>query len=271
HARSISLPSRIHPLAASIEEQLCKLKSQATSSLLSNQLGGLKELNVFIEGFLRLPLTQQALSHNLNRESVEEVLNGSLMVLDLCGTTRDVFSQMKDCLQELESSIRRRRGGQSGLESEIGAYLISRKKLNKVINKCFSNIKSMEKKCKDSEPGAVITTLKEIEEVSLTVFQSLLSSISQPKARSNWSIVSKMLKNKRVSCNEEADTNEVQKMEAELLVLKLSKDLNVVQVKEVLKGLKALVLSIQELEEEMECIFRHSLKTRASLLNILSN
>ncbi|EEF29123.1 hypothetical protein RCOM_0550780 [Ricinus communis] len=72
-----------------------------------------------------------------------------------------------------------------------------------------------------------------------------------------------------VSYEEEIEANEVEKIDAELFVLKLSKDVN--QVKNVLKGLEALELSLQEVEEELECAYTRLVKTRVSLLNILNN
>ncbi|KAI3956796.1 hypothetical protein MKX01_027981 [Papaver californicum] len=44
HARSISLPTRSHPLAAAVEEQLCKLISSDLNASISNNLVALKDL-----------------------------------------------------------------------------------------------------------------------------------------------------------------------------------------------------------------------------------
>uniref|UniRef100_A0A2C9USA5 Uncharacterized protein n=1 Tax=Manihot esculenta TaxID=3983 RepID=A0A2C9USA5_MANES len=120
HLRSISLPSRSHPLT--IEEQLCKLKASQSSSK-GHKLSGLK--NLF------------TLCHERQSQCVENVLNGSLELLDLCDSTRDFFSQMKECVQELELSLRRRKGRDCGLRDEVDAYMISRKKLKKAICKCL--------------------------------------------------------------------------------------------------------------------------------------
>lgn len=207
------------------------------------------------------------------------MLDGSLRLLDICSSTRDIVSQMKQCAQELESSLRRRRNGESSLENEIGAYFISRKKLNKEIRKSFGNLKRMENSCTSalSEKGSnllvVVSMLREAEGISLSMFKSLLSSISQPKGRSNpscWSFVSKLLNSKRVSC-EESDANEVEKIDAELLLLKSSKEVKLEQVQKVLKRLETLEFSIQEAEEELECAFRQLVKAGVSLLSILNN
>ncbi|KAL5845432.1 hypothetical protein ACOSQ4_011390 [Xanthoceras sorbifolium] len=283
HVRSISLPSRTHPLTSSVEEQFYKLRtlqakstSSSSSSLRCRKLGGLKELYGRVDDLLQLPLTQQAISHERHGKWAEDVFDGSLRLLDMCGTTRDVFSQMKECVQQLEPSLRRRKGGESSLENDIGAYMISRKKLNKVISKCFTNLKRMENNCctSDSDLMAVVGMLREVEDISFNAFESLLSSVSQPKVRSrlnSWSVVSKLLHPKRVSCEAEVEANEVEKIDAELLNLKSSKNINLVKVEKVLKGLKVMELTIQEAEEELECVFRQLVIARVSLLNIFNH
>ncbi|KAJ6773447.1 hypothetical protein OIU79_017007 [Salix purpurea] len=245
HVRSISLPSRSHPLNASVEDQLDRLRSSLTASTSAyHKLSGLKALYECVEDFLQLPSTQQTLSSEQQKERGEEVLNGSLLLLDMCSTTRDVFSSMKECLQELESSLRRRKGGESGFSSEVESYMMSRKKIEKTIRRCFKNLKSTEKNIASAVDA--VSMLREVRETSLEIFQSLLSFVSQAKARSSshgWSVVSKLFQSKRVSC--EAEASELEKIDAELLVLKSSKDINPVQVQNVLKGLVALESDIQ--------------------------
>ncbi|KAI5590176.1 hypothetical protein BDE02_05G212200 [Populus trichocarpa] len=280
HLRSNSLPSKNHPLTEGVEEQLSRLReSEATSSSVSYKLSALKDLHDSFDDLLHFPLIQQALSNEHYSKCIEESLERSIRLLDVCGTTRDVFSQMKECVQELESSLRRKRCGESSCsENEVGAYMISRKRLNKVISKCFRNLKRTEKKSisipsvdKDSNLFAVVSMIKEVEEISLLVFESLLSLICRPKARTTgWSAVSKLLQSGRVSCEGQGCANEVEKMDSELICL-IGKKSNHVEVQTALMGLKDLECSIQEVEEELECVFRRLLKVRVSLLNTLNH
>lgn len=76
-------------------------------------MSDLKELYERVEDVLQMPLTNQALFHETNSKTVETALDGSLRLLDICGTTRDV-------------SLRRKRGGETNLANEIGAYMSSR-------------------------------------------------------------------------------------------------------------------------------------------------
>lgn len=274
HVRYSSLPSKTHPLAAFVEEKLASLRTSSGSA--GQKLGGLKDLYERVDDLLQLPLTQQALSHEHQDKYLEEMLDGSLRLLDVCGTTRDVYSQMKESMQELESSLRRKRGAESIIENEVQAYMNSRKRLSKVISKCLKKM-SKERTAfpldKDSDLVVVVRMLKEAEEISLTVFQSLLSSVSLSKTRSRhagWSIMSKLLQSRQVTCQAEAYANEVDKVDAELLNL-IGKTTSIVEMQKLLKGIKALESSIQQSEEELECIYRGLLKSRVSLLNLHSD
>ncbi|OVA10890.1 Protein of unknown function DUF241 [Macleaya cordata] len=255
HARSISLPTRSHPLTLAVEEQLCSLRSSelstSSSSSISHNLAGLKDLYECVEDFLQLESTQQ-------EKSVEGFLDGSVMLLDVCGTARDVLSQMKQCVQDLQSSIRRR-------TNDIGAYMTSRKKVTKVIRKCLSDLKRMNNK--NNDLIAEVNLLREVESTTLAIIESLLSFVSGPKQRS---LVSKLMPTKRVAHKGEEETTEVMKVDIALNALISGKPSKAIEVKDVQKPLEALEMSIQDLEDGLESVFRCLIKNRVSLLNILN-
>ena len=114
HVQSISLPSRPRPLIPEFDECLCRLRaSQAISSSLSisHKLSGLKDLHDCVDDLLLLPLTQQTLAQHRHEKCVDELLDGSLKLLDVCGTPKDALLQTREHAQELQSSLRRRWGG----------------------------------------------------------------------------------------------------------------------------------------------------------------
>lgn len=132
----------------------------------------------------------------------------------------------------------------------------------------------MEKRAanKGSVEDAAITALRHVQEIGLEVFRSLMCNLCWLKARPNpkgWSFISRLLSSKRVSCVGDMDANEVEELDLELLVLRSTKDINV-RMPAILKQLEAVESNIQELEEDLECLFRHLVKTRVSLLNILN-
>ncbi|KAL8150053.1 hypothetical protein AgCh_006892 [Apium graveolens] len=153
HSRSISLPSRPHPSAEDVEEQLCRLRSSdATStSSLCTKLSGLKYLYECLDDFLKFP--------SVLTNGSEEVLGASIRLLDLCNLTKDAFSQIRASVQDLESSLRRR---EADVSSKVGRYLICLKIVNKMVSKSLASFKkSQNKKCK--ETSAIVSLLREVE------------------------------------------------------------------------------------------------------------
>ncbi|OMO92005.1 hypothetical protein COLO4_17950 [Corchorus olitorius] len=282
HARSNSLPSRPHPLIPQIDEHLCRLKSNETassSSSIGEKLSGLRDLYELVDSLLQQPLTQNSLAQQCNDKQVNELLNGSLRLLDVCGVAKDSLFLAKEDIQKLESVLRRRRGDESGFALEAKEYLASRNKAKKLVNKSLRDLKSAKCGSANSENDVEVafSMLREVEGVTLTVFESVLSYISgaklQPKS-TNWSLVSKLIHSKRVTCEGEAtESNEFQKVDAVLCNLigyktKKSSDLSAENAQIELKKLES---SIQDLEDGVECLLRLLIKTRVSVLNILSN
>ncbi|KAI3968298.1 hypothetical protein MKW92_032357 [Papaver armeniacum] len=238
HVRSISLPTNSRTLTLAVEEQLHQLKAteQATSSsLICQNLSGLKDLYERVEDFLS---TQDG-------KCLDSGLDGSIRLLDVCSITKDVLYQMKQSVQELQSSIRRR-------SNEVSEYIISRKKITKVIRKCLSDLKYSKK---IETEGSM---LREVEATTLSVLESLLSFVSGPK-QSKSLILTKRVVHK---CEE---TSEV--MEVDTAVKSLTKG---VEVNNVQKTLKALEMTLQDFEDGLETVFRCLIKHRVSLLNILN-
>ncbi|KAJ4964898.1 hypothetical protein NE237_016747 [Protea cynaroides] len=272
-----------------VEEQLQRLRaseatssSSASSSSICYNLGGLRDLYETANNLLQLPLTQQTLAQERGEKWVDEVLDGSLRSLDVCGRARDVLSQMKECMTQLQSSLRRIRG-ESGLANEVEAYNLSRKKVTKVINKCLGDVQKVEKQRafpslldKNQDIVAMVSVLREVEAITLSMFDSMLSFISGPKAMlkpNGWSLISKLINKKTVACDrKEMERCGFEKVDATLGALlghKAHKGLKLKHV-EAQKQLETLELSIRDLEDGLECIFRSLIKTRVSLLNSLN-
>ncbi|XP_062021135.1 uncharacterized protein LOC133737630 [Rosa rugosa] len=277
HTRSNSFPSRSHPLIQEVDEQLCRLTSfeasSTSSSSISHQLNCLQDLHDCVDILLQLPLTQQALAQEKHEKWANELLDGSLRLLDICSTAKDALLLTKECIQNLQSIVRRRGGGESDvLASEVRKYLTSRKMVKKSLHKTMGNLKEMENKSnfsslnKDQETIAIISKLREVEAVTRTMFEPILSFISGPKVSSSWSFISKMLQSKRVAslaCEEETEVNQFAEVDA---ALKSHKSLDNAQ-----NQLNNLESCIQDQEEGLECLFRQLIKTRVSLLNILNH
>ncbi|XVE97650.1 hypothetical protein REPUB_Repub03eG0037100 [Reevesia pubescens] len=278
HARSNSLLSRQHPITSQIDENLNRLRasqSASTSSSIGHKLNGLQDLHDYIDMFLQLPLTQQALAQEQQWKWIEELLDGSLLILDVCSTAKDALLQTKECTKELQSNLRRRRGIE-GLANEVRKYLTSRKAVKIAICKALKNLKHMQTKlstsCFNKDSEAVISILREVEAVTISILESTLTFISVPEAESKlsrWPLVSKLMYQKRVIYEEEEQkTNEIANAEATLR--SFIKSGNMKHVENVLNELQNSELCIQDLEEGLESLFRRLIKARVTVLNILN-
>ncbi|KAJ7978686.1 hypothetical protein O6P43_002179 [Quillaja saponaria] len=282
HARSNSLPSRPHPLILQCDQHLCKLAASdatSSSSSIGHKLNGMQDLHDCVEKLFQLPLTQQAIVQESQEKWVDEVLDGSLRLLDVCTAAKDALLHTRECARELQSIIRRRRGGEMELTTEVRKYLTSRKVVRKAIHKALGNLKGIEKKCtfatanKDHQTVALVSLLREVEAVTLTIFESLLTFISGPtqSKRSSWSFVSKLMQTKKVACTQEADANEFAKVDMALQSFMFQMTGKSDNINDLQNQLEKLESCIQDFEEGLESLFRRLIKIRVSLLNILNH
>ena len=198
HFRSNSFPNRAHLLITEFNEQLRRLRcfeaTSSSSTSLSQKLIGLQDLHDYVDNLLQLPFAQ-ALAQEQNRKWFNELLDGSLRLVDVCGIVRDALLQTKECTRELQSTLRRRHGSKLELGSEVEKYLASRKVVKKAMQKA---LKGMQTKLnsKKNEDLAIVSMLKELEAVTVMVFESLLTFIAGPKLlskSSGWFVVSKLV------------------------------------------------------------------------------
>ncbi|KAI9159873.1 hypothetical protein LWI28_002754 [Acer negundo] len=165
HAQSNSLPSRSHPFVSDFDQYFCRLKanSEATSSSISLKLQGLQDLHDCVDKLLLLP----TLAQEKNEKCVNELLDGSLRVLDLCSTAKDALVQIKEFTQELQSILRRR--GDMKLTSEIKKYLTSRKAVRKAIKKALENSKAKKRNNEKESVAMVVMNDKELSKLLVDV------------------------------------------------------------------------------------------------------
>ncbi|KAK9129288.1 hypothetical protein Sjap_009775 [Stephania japonica] len=293
HARSISLPSRSNPLALEVQQQLCRLRSSqetstsSTSSLLCQKLASLKDLYHRIDELVQLPHTQQAHSHVRLEACVNEVLDESMTVLDLCSTSRDVLLEIQESTQVLLSSLHRKRGAdQASLANDVKEYMACNVKGKKAIQKSIGSLKRMESKYlqllaleRDENLVSIIGILGEARAISVDIFEALLSSVSrtrkQLKQSGSWSLVAKLMNSRRVGSQvyDEAEISEMEKVDIALSTLITNKSLKanaVLDAQNALEHLEALDLRIQGFVEGLDCVFRSLIKIRVSFLNILN-
>ncbi|XP_076903212.1 uncharacterized protein LOC143558214 [Bidens hawaiensis] len=251
HIRTTSLPTRLHPVIVQAQEEIKKFRtwevsvsSVPTADTICSALTKLQVLYECVDSVLSLPMTQQALTHNQCTELVNELLDKSISLMDICGSTRDLVSQVKENARVVQSAIRRRKGEVSLTTSFI-------KNLKKEAKKAMTSLKQIDEKIGTIKPIdmdrhllAAIKVVRDVGVVRSSVYKSLLlflsGSVAKPKA-SRWSLVQKIIRKGTADGNDQLEISN-----------------------------EDMVCLFQEMENGLECMFRSLIKTRASLLNVLS-
>ncbi|MCD7448743.1 hypothetical protein HAX54_045684 [Datura stramonium] len=271
--RSISLPSRSHPATQKIEEELNKLKTwefsaSPTAEAVHNGLLGLVEVHKCMSDLLNLPLTLQALSRCQDKKWVDEILDKSVRFLDICGTTRELVSQFKENVRDIQSSVRRRKGDVS-----INNYTSFRKKMKKDVKNLVTALKKMDHgevvavMEVDQLVSGVIRLLREVATMGISVFQMVLVFLSAPisKPISKWSLVSRL-----VNKGDQDNVNEIESVDAALSSLFKCGPSEVEKIQFVQSKLGTLEAHFECIENGLDNIFRCLIRSRSTLLNVVS-
>ncbi|CAG7886226.1 unnamed protein product [Brassica rapa] len=281
--RSISLPSRSHPSTAGIEEALNKVKAINTtagsSESILTALAGLEELYNCTEEFLKMGSTQRVMSSD-GSEFMEEMLDGSLRLMDICNISRDLMVETHEHVRGVQSCVRRKKvagGGTDQLDVAVSGYVRFRKNMRKETKKLLGSLKKFDGESCSSSSGvsdgqqdehlaAVIDAMRRVVSVSVSVLKSFLEFLSgrQSNIKSN-NLKSKLafvLKKKK--CNIEDATNELERLDSAIRGDSCSRD-------DIQEKLEEVEMSIGGFEKSLEGLFRRLIRTRASLLNIISH
>ncbi|XP_031116866.1 uncharacterized protein LOC116020535 [Ipomoea triloba] len=284
HGRSISLPSRLYPTPENIEAELNKLRTWETttsssppsSKSIRARLLMLAELYESLQELVESPSTQRALLQQ-NRAIVEEALEGSLVFLDLCGNIQGVIHMVKDRVKELQSALRRK-GGDSSIEGDITDFLSFIKRVKKEATKSLRKLKQMENRPPvfheiDVYSSMVIRVMREVSAITILALRPVLAFLSCPALKNNkssgWSLISRLMLNKSAIPSNEMIGDNLGILDATIAslqgIIKINGDLQIAR-----KRLQNLDAEIEGLETGLDCLYRHLIQSRVSLLNILT-
>ncbi|XP_060195361.1 uncharacterized protein LOC132624630 [Lycium barbarum] len=275
--RSISLPSRSHPATQKIEEELNKFKTwefsaSPTAEAVYNGLLGLGEVHKCMGDLLNLPLTLQALSQCQNKKWVDDILDKSVRFMDICGTTRELVSQFKENVKDVQSSLRRRKGDLS-MEASSTNYTSYRKKMKKDAKSLITALKKMDHEEVvavmefDQLVSVVIRVLREVTTMGISVFQMVLVFLSVPNSKpvSRWSLVSRL-----VHKGDQDNVNEIESADVALSSLCRCGSNEVEKIQFVQSKLETVEAHFESIENGLNNIFRCLIRSRSSLLNVVS-
>ncbi|KAG2566715.1 hypothetical protein PVAP13_7NG106200, partial [Panicum virgatum] len=224
--RSTSLPSGPRSEEINVEEQLKSLKATISSATTEKVADG---VHASLNGQVILCQPQQ-------RKTVEQELEKSLILLDLCTTMQDNFSEFKTIIQEMQHVIKRR--DDSTLQAKIQSYIHLAKKVQKQFKKISKKPTTV-----DQDSCNVVRQLAEARQIGISMLESLPHLLSKQiltQGSSKWSFVSKVFHKTRVTCT--CEEEHLQEMEMVIVVL----------------------------ESGVETLFRKLIQSRVSLLNTLS-
>ncbi|EOA18278.1 hypothetical protein CARUB_v10006777mg [Capsella rubella] len=252
--RSISLPSRSHPSTTGIEEALHKVKkinttTDSSESILMS-LAGLEELYNCTDEFLKMGLTQRVMSSSDGSEFMEEMLDGSLRLMDICSVSRDLMVETHEHVRDVQSCVRRKKvaGGGDQLDKKHERKLLGSLKN---IDGRLSLSSSLNNGEQDEHLVAVMDAMRGVVSVSVSVLRSFLEFLSGRQSNIKSKLAS-VLKKKKVH-HDEGTKNELESLDSAICC---SRD-------DLQKKLEDVDMSIDKFEKNLEGLFRRLIRTRA--------
>ncbi|KZV16536.1 hypothetical protein F511_11368 [Dorcoceras hygrometricum] len=219
----------------------------------------LRDLHDSVNDLLHSPATKLEIINRGNEKWAYEISEASLKMADSCAAAKDLLLMSKDHLQRLKSAFRRVSAASEAdsAGNQFAPHRLPRKQLKKAILKRIQSIKGVKNEylaTATDDPNLVLVAnlLSEVLVTILSIVKSLSSLISMPYPQEGRSKPMEMFKLK------------LTRMDSLLAWGKYD-------AAAALKRLEAVEVVVEDLEGELEQMFRRLIRTRASLLNIITS
>lgn len=217
----------------------------------------LRDLHESANHLLRSPVVGQSLLHQ--EKWIYDVSESSLTMLDVCSVSKDVLLLMKDHVQDLRCTLRRSNSREPGEDNPVAAYNLIKRKLKKETVECLRSLKALkvgstgsDLRPVDHRLGVVEDMLREVRLTIAAMVESISTLVSIPwlEGRSaRGYIAAKLMRSRAMGLNDTWDRTALESADTRL---------------------EAVEIVIEDLEIELECMFRRLIQTRVSLLNMLT-
>lgn len=228
----------------------------------------LNELHDSVNEFLSSPGIKLEIIDHGQEKLAHDVSEASLKMADSCAAAKDLLLLAKGHLQNLQSAFRRiaatkDSASEHTTNNSIAHHRLPRKQLKKAIMKRLDSLKGMknsfatEAAAEEQSLVVVVKLLKEVRASTLSIVRSLLSLIAIPhpgskseSGRRDPIFRIKLTRMDSLSFWERCDVSDIRTM---------------------MKRLEEVEMVVDDMGAELEDIFRRLIRTRASLLNILTS
>ncbi|PIN05207.1 hypothetical protein CDL12_22252 [Handroanthus impetiginosus] len=200
---------------------------------------------------------------------VHEVSEASLKMADSCAAAKDLLLLAKDHLQNLQSAFRHvaaaADAGANHAGNNFASHRLPRKQLKKAIMKRLDSLKGMESTItaaaspppEDQSLEVVVDMLKEVRATTLMIVRSLLSLIAMPNP------------DRKQDSGRKDPVFRIRLTRVDSL--RFLEKCDVSDIRSMMKKLEEVEMVVEDLEAELEGMYRRLVRTRASLLNILTS